>query len=57
MEGRFEPAPGDEALKLAAEAGAEPDEDGSLIAMRTVSGDGRSRAHLGGRSVPVGVLG
>jgi DNA repair protein RecN (Recombination protein N) len=57
VEGRFEPAPGDVALKLAAEAGAEPDEDGSLIAVRTVGGDGRSRAHLGGRSVPVGVLG
>jgi DNA repair protein RecN (Recombination protein N) len=56
VEGRFEPAAGAEALKLAAEAGAEPDEDGSLIAVRTVSGDGRSRAHLGGRSVPVGVL-
>jgi DNA repair protein RecN (Recombination protein N) len=56
VEGRFEPKPGDEAIKLAAEAGAEPDEDGSLIAVRTVSGDGRSRAHLGGRSVPVSVL-
>ncbi len=56
VEGRFELAPGDEAIALAAEAGAEPDEDGSLIAVRTVSGDGRSRAHLGGRSVPVGVL-
>jgi DNA repair protein RecN (Recombination protein N) len=57
VEGRFEPEPGAEAIKLAAEAGAEPDEDGSLIAVRTVGGDGRSRAHLGGRSVPVGVLG
>jgi DNA repair protein RecN (Recombination protein N) len=57
VEGRFEPAPGAEALKVASEAGAEPDEDGSLIAVRTVNGDGRSRAHLGGRSVPVGVLG
>jgi DNA repair protein RecN (Recombination protein N) len=56
VEGRFEPEPGAEAVKLAAEAGAEPDEDGSLIAVRTVGGDGRSRAHLGGRSVPVGVL-
>jgi DNA repair protein RecN (Recombination protein N) len=56
VEGRFEPEPGAEAIKLAAEAGAEPDEDGSLIAVRTVGGDGRSRAHLGGRSVPVGVL-
>lgn len=57
VEGRFQLAPGDGAIDLAAEAGAEPDEDGSLIAMRTVGSDGRSRAHLGGRSVPVGVLG
>ncbi|SCX54053.1 DNA replication and repair protein RecN [Klenkia marina] len=40
----------------AADAGAEPDEDGSLILARTVSAEGRSRAHLGGRSVPVGVV-
>ena len=33
------------------------DDDGTLIAVRTVGADGRSRAHLGGRSVPVGVLG
>ncbi len=32
-------------------------DDGELIAVRTVGADGRSRAHLGGRSVPVGVLG
>lgn len=57
VEGRFQPEPGAEATKLAEQAGAEPDEDGSLIAVRTVGGDGRSRAHLGGRSVPVGVLG
>ena len=57
VEGRFELASGADAITLAAEAGAEPDEDGSLIAVRTVGGDGRSRAHLGGRSVPVGVLG
>ncbi|MFT4043210.1 MAG: DNA repair protein RecN [Gordonia sp. (in: high G+C Gram-positive bacteria)] len=37
-------------------SGAELDEDGTLIAVRTVGSDGRSRAHLGGRSVPVGVL-
>ncbi|MBJ8348222.1 DNA repair protein RecN [Antrihabitans sp. YC2-6] len=36
--------------------GGEPDEDGSIIAVRTVGSDGRSRAHLGGRSVPAGVL-
>jgi DNA repair protein RecN (Recombination protein N) len=40
----------------AADAGAEPDEDGSLILARTISAEGRSRAHLGGRSVPVGVV-
>jgi DNA repair protein RecN (Recombination protein N) len=40
----------------AADAGAEPDEDGTLILARTVSAEGRSRAHLGGRSVPVGVV-
>ncbi|WP_207500367.1 DNA repair protein RecN [Klenkia soli] len=40
----------------AADAGAEPDEDGTLILARTVSAEGRSRAHLGGRSVPVGLV-
>ncbi|WP_051407566.1 DNA repair protein RecN [Nocardia sp. CNY236] len=39
-----------------AAAGA-PDDDGSIIAIRTVGRDGRSRAHLGGRSVPASVLG
>jgi DNA repair protein RecN (Recombination protein N) len=56
VEGRFDAPPGSSAAKVAADAGAEPDEDGALIALRTVSTDGRSRAHLGGRSVPVGVL-
>ncbi|HWJ83944.1 MAG TPA: AAA family ATPase, partial [Cellulomonas sp.] len=50
------------ALERAAEAGAELDDDGSLVLVRTVgaSGDGaagRSRAFLGGRSVPQTVLG
>src|SRR3954465_5343451 len=40
----------------AAEAGGEPDDDGSLILARTVTAEGRSRAHLGGRSAPVGVV-
>lgn len=39
-----------------AEAGAEPDADGSLLLSRTVTAEGRSRAHVGGRSVPVSVL-
>jgi DNA repair protein RecN (Recombination protein N) len=54
VEGRFSADPA--ALKVADEVGADADEDGTLIAVRTVSADGRSRAHLGGRSVPVGVL-
>lgn len=33
-------------------SGAERDEDGSVIALRSVSKDGPSRAYLGGRSVP-----
>ncbi|GAA3517464.1 DNA repair protein RecN [Actinocatenispora rupis] len=38
------------------DAGAEPDEDGAVLLSRSVSAEGRSRAHVGGRSVPVGVL-
>ncbi|WP_040689354.1 DNA repair protein RecN [Nocardia vinacea] len=37
-------------------AAAERDDDGSIIAIRTVGSDGRSRAHLGGRGVPASVL-
>ncbi len=45
------------AAQLARDAGAALDEDGSLIAARSVNADGRSRAHLGGRSVPLALLG
>ncbi len=38
------------------DAGCEPDDDGSLLLARTVTAEGRSRAHLCGRSVPVAVL-
>ena len=38
------------------DAGAEADDDGSLLLSRTVTIEGRSRAHVGGRSVPVAVL-
>ncbi|HEY3503018.1 MAG TPA: DNA repair protein RecN [Actinocatenispora sp.] len=38
------------------DAGAEPDDDGAVLLSRSVSAEGRSRAHVGGRSVPVGVL-
>src|SRR5690606_41119259 len=44
-----------EALRIAEDAGAMLD-DGELVVVRTVAAEGRSRAHLGGRSVPVGVL-
>ncbi|AVH24189.1 DNA repair protein RecN [Nocardia cyriacigeorgica] len=37
-------------------AAADRDDDGSVIAIRTVGSDGRSRAHLGGRGVPASVL-
>jgi DNA repair protein RecN (Recombination protein N) len=56
VEGRFRPPEGSPAAELASEVGARTDEDGSLIASRTLTQDGRSRAHLGGRSVPAGVL-
>jgi DNA repair protein RecN (Recombination protein N) len=56
VEGRFEPGAHSLAARLAAEAGAELDDDGSLIAVRTVNADKGSRAHVGGRSVPVSVL-
>ncbi|MGL5829046.1 MAG: AAA family ATPase, partial [Angustibacter sp.] len=41
--------------QAAQELGAELDDD-TLIISRTVTAAGRSRAHVGGRSVPVGVL-
>ncbi len=56
VEGRFEGLTGTPAATVATDAGAEPEDDGSLITLRSVSTDGRSRAHVGGRSVPVGVL-
>jgi len=39
------------------DAGAEADEDGTVLLSRTVSAEGRSRAYVGGRSAPVAVLG
>ncbi|MFF9343031.1 MULTISPECIES: DNA repair protein RecN [unclassified Streptomyces] len=55
VEGRISLPPGAPVAARAAEAGAELDE-GALLVTRTVSAEGRSRAHLGGRSVPVGLL-
>ncbi|MGW0181355.1 DNA repair protein RecN [Nocardia sp. NPDC003345] len=61
VEGRFtldevNPAARDEAGQVLESAAAEPDDDGTVIAIRTVGSDGRSRAHLGGRGVPASVL-
>ncbi|MCY7366000.1 MAG: DNA repair protein RecN [Frankiaceae bacterium] len=56
VEGRLVLPAGHPALARATDAGAELDDDALLIT-RAVAADGRSRAHLGGRSVPVGVLG
>ncbi|MER6618297.1 DNA repair protein RecN [Streptomyces xantholiticus] len=55
VEGRISVSPDAPAALRAEEAGAELDE-GTLLISRTVSAEGRSRAHLGGRSVPVGML-
>src|SRR5688500_9810624 len=56
VEGRLTLPTGHPAVARAVDAGAELD-DGALLVSRTVGADGRSRAHVGGRSVPVGVLG
>lgn len=55
VEGRIVVPPGSPAARRAQDAGAELDE-GALLISRTLSAEGRSRAHVGGRSVPVGLL-
>jgi DNA repair protein RecN (Recombination protein N) len=62
VEGRFTTADLDgpavsEVADILGSCGAERDDDGSVIASRSVAGDGRSRAYLGGRSVPAKSLG
>lgn len=54
VEGVVEVPPGHPAAQRAVEAGADA-EDG-LVLVRTVTAEGRSRAHVGGRSAPIGVL-
>lgn len=60
VEGRLRVHPGDPVgkavLDRVSDAGADPDDDGSVLLARTVHAEGRSRAHVGGRSVPVGLL-
>ncbi len=57
VEGRFTTTDLDDAAaaqldEMLDASGAERDEDGSVIALRSVSSEGPSRAYLGGRSVP-----
>ncbi|MBA0050544.1 DNA repair protein RecN [Streptomyces sp. AJS327] len=55
VEGRLLVPPQSPVARRASEAGAELD-DGALLISRSVSAEGRSRAHLGGRSAPIGLL-
>ena len=55
VEGRIRVDPGGPVAQRAADAGAALDGDALLVA-RTISAEGRSRAFLGGRSVPAAVL-
>ncbi|WP_204815114.1 DNA repair protein RecN [Mycobacterium riyadhense] len=57
VEGRFTTTDLDDATtaqldEILEASGAERDEDGSVIALRSVNRDGPSRAYLGGRSIP-----
>jgi DNA repair protein RecN (Recombination protein N) len=55
VEGRLQVAADDPATERALEAGAELD-DGVLLLARSVTGEGRSRAYVGGRAVPASLL-
>jgi DNA repair protein RecN (Recombination protein N) len=55
VEGRVRVPDGSAVAQRVSDAGAELD-DGTLILMRTVSRDGRSRAYAGGAGVPAGLL-
>src|SRR5215468_945163 len=57
VEGRLRIDPGGRVAQQVLEAGGElDDEGGTLIVSRSVSAEGRSRAHASGRSVPVSLL-
>ena len=61
VEGRFssddlDPATAAAVQEILDSSGADRDDDGSVIALRSVSRDGPSRAYLGGRSVPAKTL-
>jgi DNA repair protein RecN (Recombination protein N) len=56
VEGRLRTDPRGKVAAQVEEAGGDVDEDGTLVLTRSVSGEGRSRAFAGGRSVPVSLL-
>jgi DNA repair protein RecN (Recombination protein N) len=57
VEGRLRIEPDGHVARQVLEAGGELDDEGrALIVSRSVSAEGRSRAHAGGRSVPVSLL-
>ncbi len=61
VEGRFstaelDPPTAAQIDEILESSGADRDDDGSIIALRTVNRDGPSRAYLGGRSVPAKTL-
>ncbi|MBO0809145.1 MAG: AAA family ATPase, partial [Actinobacteria bacterium] len=56
VEGRLLVDPGGHVAQQVTEAGGELDDGESLLLTRSVSAEGRSRAHAGGRSVPVSLL-
>ncbi|HEY3734700.1 MAG TPA: DNA repair protein RecN [Streptosporangiaceae bacterium] len=57
VEGRLRVEPGGHVAQQVDEAGGELDDDGrALVVSRSVSAEGRSRAHAGGRLVPVSLL-
>lgn len=62
VEGAFsldglDPASAGAAVAVAQSAGAGPDENGEYLVSRSVRATGRSKAHLGGRTVPAATLG
>ncbi len=57
VEGRLRVPPGGSVARQVNDSGGDLDDDGgTLILMRSVSAEGRSRATAGGRSVPVSLL-
>lgn len=56
VEARIAGPLGPAAAKVLDSVGGTPDEDGSIIMVRSVGADGRSRGHIGGRSAPLSAL-